>query len=65
MSFRINDKKPVKKYKTIWIKIEDFKKLNWMLWLFMIKDTREYEGIIISEGSDPPKCIVCMVRHYW
>ena len=65
MSFRINDKKPVKKYKTIWIKIEDFKKLNLMLCLFVIKDTREYERIIISEGSDPPKCIVCMVRHYW
>ena len=65
MSFRITDKKPVKKYKTIWIKIEDFKKLNWMLCLFVIKDTREYERIIISEGSDPPKCIVCMVRHYW
>ena len=65
MPFRINDKKPVKKYKTIWIKIEDFRKLNWMLCLFMIKDKREYERIIISEGSDPAKCIVYIVRYYW
>ena len=36
-----------------------------MLCLFMIKDKREYERIIISEGSDPAKCIVYMVRYYW
>ena len=28
ISFHINDKKPLEKYKAIWTKIEDLKKLN-------------------------------------
>ena len=37
---RIDDEneKLLKKYETIWTKIEDLKILNWMLYLFIMKD---------------------------
>ena len=42
MSLLIDDNKPLEKYKTIWTKIEDLKKLNWMLYQSMINKSQKY-----------------------
>ena len=51
MSLRIDDEKLLEKYKSIWTKIGDLKKLNWMLYQSMMIDisTPNFRGLDVPE----------------